>query len=158
MYVDESGDPGVKNSPTRYFTLTGVVVHELRWKPYLDDLVTFRRNMKSLFGLKLREEIHAGQMLTKPGELARIPKYHRLEILRRFADQLARMEIFLSLTSWSTRRANQLPTMFLKTRGRLSSNGSRTRSPTRISRDLPSETKEECSSPTALMRKNFGRS
>jgi Protein of unknown function (DUF3800) len=31
MYVDESGDPGLNNSPTRYFTLTGMVVHEQRW-------------------------------------------------------------------------------------------------------------------------------
>lgn len=94
MYVDESGDPGLVNSPTRYFTLSGLVVHELRWKPYLEDIVKFRREMKEKFGLKLREEIHAGQMLTKPGELARIPKHQRLEILRRFADQLARMVDF----------------------------------------------------------------
>ena len=30
MYVDESGDSGLVNSPTRYFVLTGMVVHELR--------------------------------------------------------------------------------------------------------------------------------
>jgi Protein of unknown function (DUF3800) len=30
-------------------------------------------------------------MLTRPGDLARIPKHHRLEILRRYADKLASM-------------------------------------------------------------------
>lgn len=28
MYVDESGDPGMLVSPTRYFVLSGLVVHE----------------------------------------------------------------------------------------------------------------------------------
>lgn len=91
MYVDESGDPGMTNSPTRYFALSGLVIHELRWKSYLDELVTFRRDLKQRFGLKLREEIHAGAMLTRPGGLNRIPKHQRLEIIRRFADQLASM-------------------------------------------------------------------
>lgn len=94
MYIDESGDPGLVNSPTRYFTLSGLVVHELRWSPYLEEIIKFRREMKALFGLKLREEIHAGQMLTKPGELSRIPKHHRLEILRKFADLLGGMPDF----------------------------------------------------------------
>ena len=29
MYVDESGDVGLVGSPTRYFVLVGLVVHEL---------------------------------------------------------------------------------------------------------------------------------
>jgi len=34
MYVDESGDSGLPSdgSPTRYFCLSGLVVHELRWQ------------------------------------------------------------------------------------------------------------------------------
>ncbi len=91
MYLDESGDPGMVNSPTRYFALSGLVIHELRWKSYLDELVTFRRDLKQRFGLKLREEIHAGAMLTRPGGLNRIAKHRRLEIIRRSADQLASM-------------------------------------------------------------------
>lgn len=94
MYVDESGDPGMRNSPTRYFTLTGLVLHELRWSTYLDELVGFRRDLKQRFGLRLRDEIHAGHFITKPGALASIPKHQRLEILRRFADQLAGMPDF----------------------------------------------------------------
>ena len=61
MYVDESGDSGLVNSPTRYFVLTGLVVHELRWHDALNSLVNFRQRMRGKFGLKLREEIHAGQ-------------------------------------------------------------------------------------------------
>lgn len=74
MYVDESGDSGLENSPTRYFVLTGMVVHELRWHDTLSALIAFRRRMRAAFGLKLREEIHAGQMLTSPGPLVRIKR------------------------------------------------------------------------------------
>lgn len=91
MYVDESGDTGIVRSPGRYFVLTGMVVHELRWHTYLDQLVGFRRRMRKAFTLKLREEIHASQMLARPGELARIKKYDRLTIIRAFARELASM-------------------------------------------------------------------
>ena len=91
MYVDESGDSGMVNSPTRYFVLTGLILHELRWRLYLDQVVDFRRRRKAAYGLKLREEIHAAALINKPGDLARIPRYHRLAILREFADELAAM-------------------------------------------------------------------
>ena len=91
MYVDESGDSGLVNSPTRYFVLTGLVLHELRWRPYLDQLIAFRRRMKAAHGLKLREEIHAAALINKPGDLVRIQRNNRLTILREFADELAAM-------------------------------------------------------------------
>ena len=91
MYVDESGDTGLVNSPTRFFVLSGVVIHEMRWNEYLDQLIDFRKRINSKFGFKLREEIHSGTILTKPKELARIPKYERLAILRMFADEIASM-------------------------------------------------------------------
>jgi len=92
MYVDESGDTGLINSPTRYFALSGLVLHELRWNEYLDQIVNFRKRLKAKFGLKLREEIHASALLEKPKELVRIPKYDRLAIIRMFADELASMK------------------------------------------------------------------
>lgn len=91
MYVDESGDCGLVGSPTQYFVLTGLVVHELRWRTTLDTLIDFRRRMKARFGLKLREEIHAAHFINSPGELKRIPRHERLLILRLFADELARI-------------------------------------------------------------------
>jgi hypothetical protein len=91
MYVDESGDVGMVNSPTRYFVLVGLVLHELRWQQTRDELVGFRQDLKQRFGLRLREEIHASHMINRPGSLSRIQKHHRLEILRRHADKLASM-------------------------------------------------------------------
>jgi len=89
MYVDESGDIGLVNSPTRYFVLVGLVLHELRWQQTREALVQFRQMLRERFGFKLREELHASVMLTRPGELARIPKHQRLEILRLQTDMLA---------------------------------------------------------------------
>lgn len=78
MYVDESGDIGLKNSPSRFFILTGLVVHELRWQANLNQLVNFRRRMRVLHGLKLREELHASHFINKPGDLRRIKRNNRL--------------------------------------------------------------------------------
>jgi hypothetical protein len=89
MYVDGSGDSGLQNSPTRYYILTGLVIHELRWQQYLDQIVDFRRRMRSHFGLRLAEEIHAAAMVSRPGPLIRIARNDRLTILRAFADELA---------------------------------------------------------------------
>lgn len=94
MYVDESGDTGLINSPTRYFVLSGIVIHELRWRDYLEQLIDFRKRMLRAFGLHLREEIHASQFITSPGSFARINKNDRLTILRNFANELAVMTDF----------------------------------------------------------------
>lgn len=91
MYVDESGDCGLTNSPTDYFILSGLVVHELRWQACLTKLVECRKKMRSQYGLKLREEIHAAHLINRPGDLVRIKRHDRLAILRDFADTLAAM-------------------------------------------------------------------
>ncbi len=91
MYVDESGDAGLVNSPTRYFVLSGLVVHELRWQGYLDELINTRRQMRVKFGMKLREEFHAATMLTRPSDLVRIKRNDRLTMIRSFAHSLANM-------------------------------------------------------------------
>lgn len=91
MYVDESGDSGLISSPTRYFVLSGVVVHELRWNEYLDRLISFRQRMKQKFGLLLREEIHSAHLINRPGDLVRIPRNDRLSIIRHLADEMASM-------------------------------------------------------------------
>ena len=93
MYVDESGDCGSPSSgsPTQYFVLTGLVIHELRWYPYREQLIGFRQRMRDAFGLRIREEIHAGKMISNPGPLVRLKRNDRLTILRHFAHELATM-------------------------------------------------------------------
>lgn len=82
MYVDESGDSGLNNSPTDYFCLSGLVVHECAWHGALDRIIEFRREIRDRYGLKLKNEIHAAEFIHSPGELSRIKKSLRLNILR----------------------------------------------------------------------------
>ena len=91
MYVDESGDTGLIGSPSRYFILVGLVVHELRWRDAQAELLLFRKELKTRFALATHSEIHASHLMSRPGPLAKIPKHLRLEILRRYADKLAQI-------------------------------------------------------------------
>jgi len=86
LYADESGDVGLINSPTNYFCLSGFVVHELRWHETLEAVIEFRKYLKTKYGLKLREELHAAHYIHKPGDLRRIAKSLRLKILRETID------------------------------------------------------------------------
>ncbi|MFT4954589.1 MAG: hypothetical protein ACI8U3_000960 [Brevundimonas sp.] len=90
MYVDESGDTGLLNSPTRYFALSGLAVHESRWREFLDHLVAFRRTLKAVHGLPLRTEIHASAYV-RSAPIAGMAKHVRLTILRQFADEMAKV-------------------------------------------------------------------
>jgi hypothetical protein len=108
MYVDESGDPGLSCAVTDYFILSGIVIHELRWKDSLDRLIDFRRNIRNKYGLKLREEIHCSELINKPKNLARISPNNRLMIIRDFTDQLAVMGE-ISIINVVIDKTNKLP-------------------------------------------------
>lgn len=97
MYVDESGDTGLNNSPTNFFALTGIVVHESRWRDLLDAQVNFRRTMKSVHGLPMRTEIHASEYIRSP-PVPGMKKHVRLSILRNLLDELAKLS-YISITS-----------------------------------------------------------
>lgn len=86
LYVDESGDVGLECSPTRYFILSGFVVHELCWHQTLEEIIAFRKALRIRYGLKLREELHAAHFLHSPGVLSRIRKDLRLRIIRDVVD------------------------------------------------------------------------
>jgi len=92
LYADESGDVGLTNSPTKYFCLSGFVVHELRWHETLEAIIDFRRCLRKKYGLKLREELHAAHYIHRPGDLRRIAKSLRLKILRETIDFQATLQ------------------------------------------------------------------
>lgn len=89
MYVDESGDCGLNNSPTQYFILTGLVLHETSWASCFKQIYSFRKDLRNTYGLKIREEIHAHAFIKRPGALSRISLNNRLVIIRSYADMLA---------------------------------------------------------------------
>jgi hypothetical protein len=107
MYVDESGDAGLVGSPTSYFALSGLVVHESRWRDFINQIIAFRRTMKAVYGLPLRTEIHASEYLRRPPVL-NMQKHVRLAILRNFLDEIAKMD-FVSITNVIVDKAGKTP-------------------------------------------------
>lgn len=96
MYVDESGDPGNNTQTTKYFCLTGLVVHERDWHELINRLVSFRKRIQAVYGFSLRSEIHAAELIR--AGVSEIPKHERLAILRNFIDELAKINT-ISLTN-----------------------------------------------------------
>lgn len=90
MYVDDSGDPGRNNSPTEYLVLTAIIFHEYRWNHLREELIRFRQKLRDTKGLKLREEIHTVKFINSPGELVRIKRNDRLDILKKCIDWVSR--------------------------------------------------------------------
>ncbi|WP_182915259.1 DUF3800 domain-containing protein [Rhodopseudomonas palustris] len=97
MYVDESGDVGLVNSPTSHFALSGLIVHESRWRHFVASLISFRRTLRDVYGLPLRTELHASQLIKSP-PMPGMNRHIRLAILRNFLDELAKMD-FVSITN-----------------------------------------------------------
>lgn len=91
MYVDESGDTGLlsNGSPTRYFILSAIVIHESSWYALLQNIISFRRNLKATKGVLMREEIHATPFISRPGNLVRLRRNDRLDILKKCLDWVA---------------------------------------------------------------------
>jgi len=106
MYVDESGDIGISNSPTNYFILSGLIIHELKWRQFIDDITLFRRNLKTNKNLKLREEIHAVNFINKPGNLLHIKRNERLDILKQCINFL-NQQSYLNLITVCISKANK---------------------------------------------------
>jgi hypothetical protein len=96
MYVDESGDTGLIGSRSRFFSLSGIIVHESRWRDFINILISFRKTMRVVHGLPIRGEIHASEFVNK--RPFNIDRHVRLAILRNCLDELAKIN-FISITN-----------------------------------------------------------
>lgn len=104
MYVDESGDTGLTHSPTDFFVLSGIVVHERRWRDFLNTLISFRKTLRNVHNLPIRTEIHASHYINRrPIELER---HVRLAVLRNSLDELAKLE-YISITNVVVRKVGK---------------------------------------------------
>lgn len=71
-YFDESGDsgvPGVVNTPTRFFVLTCVLIHQDEWLSSLDHLVRLRGRLRATYGMHARPEIKSSDIRRGRGVL-----------------------------------------------------------------------------------------
>jgi hypothetical protein len=82
-FIDESGDTGQLNSPTKYFVLSSLIIHELNWLSFIDDLIIFRQYLKKRYGLLMKEEIHASKFVNGQSRLKNnIKRNDKLNILK----------------------------------------------------------------------------
>jgi hypothetical protein len=101
MYVDESGDTGLQSSPTSFFALSGLVVHESRWREFINQLIAFRKTLRSVYALPMRTEIHAAEFINRRIYAVGgnpLKRHDRLAILRNTLDELAKID-HISITS-----------------------------------------------------------
>jgi hypothetical protein len=64
-YVDDSGDDGPHGSRT--YTLGCLLVSAESWPTVFDDLISFRRQMKAIFGIPVNAEIKANYLIRNKG-------------------------------------------------------------------------------------------
>ena len=105
MYVDESGDTGLVRSPTTHFALSGLVIHESKWRDFVVQIASMRRTLRATYNLPVRMEIHASQYIKKE-PIRGMPPNVRLAILRNFIDELAKMD-FISITNIIVNKTNK---------------------------------------------------
>ncbi len=66
-YIDESGDVGLTNSPTHYYCLTALIVHEDCWHNNFNSIKTMRAILRKRYSIKLDEELHATDLVAGQG-------------------------------------------------------------------------------------------
>ena len=89
IYLDESGDPGLTNSPTKYYILAGLSVHHADWHRVDERLRTFRQWAKDIDGLDPAHEIHAAEFLGAANMHCGLRREQRLLIIRRLIGNLS---------------------------------------------------------------------
>jgi hypothetical protein len=73
-YLDDSGDPGVHaGSPTPTYTTACVLVRDSHWVGLFEELIRFRRYLRQNFGLRMRQEVRATELVRGSGPWATLP-------------------------------------------------------------------------------------
>jgi hypothetical protein len=71
-YVDESGDSGYEKSPSQGFAVCAVIIEASRWLELLDEMVQFRRELRDTYGLPVRLELKAQELVQNKGAIKRL--------------------------------------------------------------------------------------
>ena len=89
IYLDESGDPGLINSPTKHYILAGLSVHHTDWHRVDERLRGFRQWAMDVYGLDPRHEIHAAEFLGAANMHCGLRREQRLLVIRRLVGVLS---------------------------------------------------------------------
>lgn len=93
-YFDETGDDGYPGSSKR-FVLTGVTVHHQEWKEAHEKVLQFRRELKRIYGLPVKIELHTKALATnkRPYKTFQFDASNVCSILREAAKFIASLNI-----------------------------------------------------------------
>lgn len=89
IYLDESGDPGLQNSPTKHYLIAGFAVHHGSWQGLRTRLQSFRREMADRYGFPATAELHASELLGASPLLHGVCRAHRLLLARQLVYMLS---------------------------------------------------------------------
>lgn len=83
-YLDESGDPGLINSPTKYYVLSCILINDAAWLEVLNELVALRRTLRDRYGIPSRQEIKSSDIKNGRGVFwpLRWSRTHRFDFYR----------------------------------------------------------------------------
>lgn len=73
-----------------------MVVHETRWRDLINSLIAFKKTMRRVYELPMRQEIHASEFINS--RAFDVPRYTRLAVLRNFIDEIAKID-YISITN-----------------------------------------------------------
>ncbi len=90
IYVDESGDPGISKYGSKHYILSGLIINSNNWLSYMNKLKKLRSSFKEKFGLRIRTEIHATELIRidKLKEYRKIRKPERIKLLKEFTENI----------------------------------------------------------------------
>jgi hypothetical protein len=122
LYVDESGDCGKFNhetpqkSGTKYFILSGLLVHDSKWKIALDTLKAFRKKIAREGFLAYDVEFHCAEMIDphKTRAYTSISVKDRWVLIEEFAEVIGQQKAFQNITVVIDKTSTQLlPSQYL---------------------------------------------
>jgi len=90
IYVDESGDIGTVNSPTKEYLLVAMIVPEECWHELDSRIAQARQRMKAQLGLDIAVEIHAVEFLGDAKAHHGLETWKRLWVTRWLLRELSR--------------------------------------------------------------------
>jgi hypothetical protein len=99
-YLDESGDSGLVDNPTRFFVLSCVLVHESTWLHSLDSLIGIRRGLQDDHGISTRPEIKSRHFHNGRGPLRHL-RWSRANRMQLFRETLRQVGVDLPVKVFS---------------------------------------------------------
>lgn len=88
IYLDESGDPGQRNSPTQHYVLAGFSLPASEWHQVNERFTLFREWASQHHGLDRAREIHAAEFLGAANMHCGLARSTRLLIMRKLLGML----------------------------------------------------------------------